>query len=160
MVFSNIHLTSPIPIGYLPPRFPSLYWPINPPPYTPVYLYYSSDIIRFTLYWTLLLYGLCFIAVGAWGVYSGAKGERGGKGGKGKKGEGEGGWLGGAAVLAAVGVFVGGVEALLAGGVVGAILAAVYNAGFFRMSTWIPCVWGVINILVLILSSFSLQGGL
>jgi len=39
-------------------------------------------------------------------------------------------------------------------------LAAVYNAGYFRMSTWIPCVWGVINTLVLILSSFSLQGAL
>lgn len=42
----------------------------------------------------------------------------------------------------------------------GGSLAAVYNAGDFRMSTWIPCVWGVINMLVLILSSFSLQGGL
>jgi hypothetical protein len=39
-------------------------------------------------------------------------------------------------------------------------LGAVYNAGYFRMSTWIPFVWSLINVLVLILSSFSIQGGL
>lgn len=33
-------------------------------------------------------------------------------------------------------------------------------AGYYRMSTWIPLVWGVVNVLVLVLSSFSLQGGL
>lgn len=39
-------------------------------------------------------------------------------------------------------------------------LGAVYKAGDFRMSTWIPLVWALINVLVLILSSFSIQGGL
>jgi hypothetical protein len=39
-------------------------------------------------------------------------------------------------------------------------LGAVYNAGYFSMSTWIPFIWSLINILVLILSSFSIQGGL
>jgi hypothetical protein len=57
-------------------------------------------------------------------------------------------------------VLIGGVEAVGAGGVVGALLGAVWNAGPYRMSTWIPFVWSWINILVLILSSFSLQGGL
>lgn len=39
-------------------------------------------------------------------------------------------------------------------------LGAVYEAGNFRMSTWIPIIWGGINVLVLILSSFPMQGGL
>lgn len=39
-------------------------------------------------------------------------------------------------------------------------LAAVYNAGFFAMSTWIPLLWGIINVLVLIIASFTIQGGL
>lgn len=39
-------------------------------------------------------------------------------------------------------------------------LAGVYSAGFFRMSTWIPFSWGVINALVLIISSFAIQGGM
>jgi len=34
------------------------------------------------------------------------------------------------------------------------------NAGGLRMSTWIPLVWSMVNVLVLVLSSFSLQGGL
>lgn len=39
-------------------------------------------------------------------------------------------------------------------------LGAVYNAGYFRMSTWVPLVWAAINALVIVLSSFSIQGGL
>ena len=39
-------------------------------------------------------------------------------------------------------------------------LGAVYEAGDFKMSTWIPFIWAVISTLVLILSSFSIQGGL
>lgn len=39
-------------------------------------------------------------------------------------------------------------------------LGAIYSSGSFRMSTWIPFVWALINVLVLIVSSFSIQGGL
>jgi len=39
-------------------------------------------------------------------------------------------------------------------------IGGVYNAGYFRMSTWIPFVWALINTLVLILSSFAIQGAL
>lgn len=39
-------------------------------------------------------------------------------------------------------------------------LGAVYNAGYYKMSTWIPFTWAWINVVVLILSSFSFQGGL
>ena len=39
-------------------------------------------------------------------------------------------------------------------------LGTIYSAGDFRMSTWIPFLWALINVLFLILSSFSLQGGL
>lgn len=39
-------------------------------------------------------------------------------------------------------------------------LGVVYEAATLRMSTWLPFVWGCINTLLLILSSFSIQGGL
>jgi len=39
-------------------------------------------------------------------------------------------------------------------------LGAVYEAGNFRMSTWVPLVWGGVNVMVLILTSFPMQGGL
>ena len=55
---------------------------------------------------------------------------------------------------------IGASEALLAGSLVGLLLGAVYNAGYFRMSTWTPLLWGVINMLVLVVSSFRIQGGL
>lgn len=55
---------------------------------------------------------------------------------------------------------LGGLEALLGGSLVGLVLGAVYNAGYFRMSTWTPLMWGIINVLVLILGSFRIQGGL
>lgn len=55
---------------------------------------------------------------------------------------------------------LGGIEGVVAGSVIGGLLGGVYNAGYFRMSTWIPFVWALINALVLILSSFAIQGGL
>jgi len=57
-------------------------------------------------------------------------------------------------------MLVGGIEALLGGSLVGLVLGAVYNAGYFRMSTWTPFVWGMVNMLVLILGGFRIQGGL
>jgi hypothetical protein len=39
-------------------------------------------------------------------------------------------------------------------------LGGVYQSGYFEMSTWIPFVWGAINAMVLILSSFAIYGGL
>ncbi len=39
-------------------------------------------------------------------------------------------------------------------------LGAVYDAGSFKMSTIIPFLWALINVLVLIISSFAIQGGL
>lgn len=39
-------------------------------------------------------------------------------------------------------------------------LGAIYEAGNYKMSTWVPLIWAALNTLVLILSSFSIQGGL
>lgn len=39
-------------------------------------------------------------------------------------------------------------------------LGAVYDAGNFRMSTWLPMVWAGVSVMVLVLSSFPTQGGL
>jgi hypothetical protein len=60
----------------------------------------------------------------------------------------------------AVYIVVAGIEAFLAGSMVGGLLGGIYTAGYFRMATWIPFVWGLINTMVLILSSFAIQGWL
>ena len=53
-----------------------------------------------------------------------------------------------------------GVEGVFAGSIVGGLLGGVYNSGLYRMNTWIPAFWGLINTLVLIVSGFAIQGGL
>ncbi|RSH81246.1 uncharacterized protein EHS24_008683 [Apiotrichum porosum] len=45
--------------------------------------------------------------------------------------------------------------ALVSGTVVGFALAAVYSAAGFSMSTWVPFMWGMIQVVVLIISSYS-----
>ena len=53
-----------------------------------------------------------------------------------------------------------GIEALFAGTITGVVVGAVYLNGNFVLSTWIPFIWAWINVLVLVISSFTIQGGL
>jgi len=157
------------PATYTRPRFPSLYWPIRAPLSTPRYLYYTIDILRYTLYWTLIFFGAVHLATSAWAV---AMVLRSAFCPTGPKSRSSAGWktrgvrselratLGYAWAIPVIMVVVGAVEALLAGSVVGAILGAIYSAGYYKMSTWTPFLWGLINVLVLVLSSFSIHGGL
>ncbi|EEH37107.1 integral membrane protein [Paracoccidioides lutzii Pb01] len=131
-----------VPLNYQTPPFPSLYISAGLYHQGAKYLYYTGDIWRFTLFWTLLFYigihlstSLC-AAVMQWRNWK----------------------LIWAAPL--VYILVASLEALLAGSVVGLILGAVYEAGNYHMSTWIPFSWAATNTLVLILSSFSVRGGL
>jgi len=43
---------------------------------------------------------------------------------------------------------------------IGNSVGASYVTGNFTMSTWVPFVWGWVNVLVLIVSSFTVLGGL
>jgi Putative transmembrane protein 170 len=63
-------------------------------------------------------------------------------------------------IIPVVYLFIGGIEALLSGSLVGLVVGAVYNAGYYKMSTWTPFLWGAVNCLVVILGSFRIQGGL
>ncbi|KAM3081923.1 hypothetical protein ACMFMG_004386 [Clarireedia jacksonii] len=142
----NTRVQNPAPLDYATPPFPSLYLPYWARPGVANYLYYAFDIWRFTLLWTLIVYGITHMAVAGYAILMQL--------GKGKRA-----WQY-VWIIPLVYAFVGGIEALLAGSLVGLILGAVYNAGYFRMSTWIPFVWSLINVLVLILSSFRVEGGL
>jgi hypothetical protein len=162
------------PLSYVTPDFPSLYWPIRASPGEPKYLYYAGDMWRFTLFWTLITVGVAHVLVAIWAVlmqYSSALQKRK--------------WLLSPAaskltpknrklvgqnpiaettrwvwLVPILYVVLGGLEALLAGSIVGLVLGAVYDAGYFKMSTWTPLFWGIINLLVLVLSSFRVQGAL
>ncbi|KAI4110412.1 MAG: hypothetical protein LQ339_001277 [Xanthoria mediterranea] len=131
-----------LPGHYETPHFPALYWPIGVLPGEPQYLYTVQDAWRFTLFWTLIVFELCHLAASSYALLVQ--------------------WRNWKVMLGVVPLYsvLAGVEALMAGSVVGLLLGAVYKAGDFRMSTWLPFIWAIINVLVLILSSFSVQGGL
>lgn len=172
-IMSNSWAGEP-PLSYTTPDFPSLYWPIRASPGEPQYLYYAGDMWRFTLYWTLITVGVAHFLVALWAVlmqYATALQKRKWLQSpaaakltpKNRKLMGENPiaettrwvWL-----VPLVYILMGGLEALVSGSLVGLILGAVYNAGYFKMSTWTPLFWGVINLLVLIVASFRVQGGL
>ncbi|QSZ29154.1 hypothetical protein DSL72_003665 [Monilinia vaccinii-corymbosi] len=142
----NTQIENPAPLDYITPPFPSLYWPLHAKPGVPTYLYYAHDIWRFTLLWTLIAYGVTHMAVAIYAIVM-------------QLGKGKNAWQY-VWIIPFVYALIAGIEALLAGSFVGLILGAVYNAGYFEMSTWIPFIWSLINVLVLIISSFSIQGGL
>ena len=59
-------MKSAAPLGYTTPDFPSLYWPLPVGASQSYYLYNPSDIVRFTVYWTLLLVGGIHLIVALW----------------------------------------------------------------------------------------------
>ncbi|KAL9089503.1 MAG: hypothetical protein Q9159_002543 [Coniocarpon cinnabarinum] len=136
------NVIAPKPQDYITPPFPSLYWPFPLTGDQAYFLYNASDIWRFTLFWTLIPYAAMHLSASGYAVVIQLRN-----------------WK---VIWLAPFVFavIGGVEAFMAGSCVGGLLAAVYNAGHFRMSTWVPFVWGLINSLILILSSFAIQGAL
>ncbi|CAI4217915.1 unnamed protein product [Parascedosporium putredinis] len=134
------------PRGYTTPPFPSLTWEIlDPTARKERSLFYIGDIWRFTLLWTLIIYALFHLACAGIAIAMHAQNKTAWK------------FIW---VVPVLYLFVAGVQGIVAGSVVGLMLGAVYNAGFFSMSPWIPFAWGWINVLVLVISSFSIQGGL
>lgn len=149
--------TTEIPIDYVPPPFPSLFWPFEPLRSPAQYLYYQDDIWRFTVFWTLLTFGAVHLVTSLWAGFMQLRSSW----TRPKKRPKQMGqtfawvWL-----IPLVYLVVAGIQAVVAGSIVGLILSTVYKAGYFKMSTWMPFVWGLLNVLIIILSSFSMQGGL
>ncbi|KAL3417316.1 integral membrane protein [Phlyctema vagabunda] len=142
----NARLSNPAPLDYSTPVFPALYWPYRAAPGVANYLYYPRDVWRYTLLWTLIIFGSFHMVVAGFAVAM-------------QIGKGKSAWKY-VWLIPMVYALLAGIEALLAGSFVGLILGAVYNAGYFQMSTWIPFIWAMINVLILILSSFSIQDAL
>lgn len=94
---------SAVPLGYTTPPFPSLYWPLPAGATQSFYLYRPDDIFRFTVYWTLLLVGGIHFITALWACIVQ--------------------WRNWKLIWIALPVFsiVGGVEALVAGAIVGGL---------------------------------------
>ncbi|KAI2642666.1 integral membrane protein [Xylaria nigripes] len=129
------------PSDYHVPQFPSLCWP---PHSCLIYTVYDSW--RFTLIWTLILFTVFHLGATAIALLV-------------QVGKPRSTWKY-LVVIPIVYAIVAGSEALVAGSVVGSILGAMYTVACYKMSTWIPFIWGLINVLILIISSFTIQGSL
>jgi len=142
------------PLDYVVPPFPSLYWPAGRD-VRAYYLYHATDVWRFTVIWTLLFFGALHLPTSAYAVAMLMR-TMGGS----LRGKARGYMLLACTALPAAYAVVAAAQAFLAGSVVGGLLGAVYNAGYFKMSTWIPFVWGLVSAATLVLSGFAIQGGM
>lgn len=106
----SARVRNPAPIDYIPPGFPSLYWPYRAKPGVANYLYYTGDIWRYTFYWTIINFAVVHVLVAAYAILMHV-----GKGKKAWK------WVW---ILPLIYLFIAAVEAVLAGIFVGLMLVS------------------------------------
>lgn len=125
-----------IPVGYVTPSFPSLYWPINNSKVSLAVLYDVSVIWKFTLYWSLIFNGAFYGIAGLWASFSHRK-------------------KAGGIWIMFIYLLYGGTQGLIAGTISGFLIGSIYSAGLFAMSTWIPLCCVVVQILFDVSVSYS-----
>lgn len=129
---------SNVPIGYSAPPFPSLHLPIGSAEYHLSFLYYTYDIWKFTTLWTIFFYEAFALCAVTWATIANRKISTG-------------------LIAGAVYALLSGVQGFISGSVTGLMLAAVYKSGLFAMSTWIPFLWGLVQVVFLVISSYSMM---
>ncbi|KAI8097213.1 uncharacterized protein BX664DRAFT_325823 [Halteromyces radiatus] len=138
-----------VPLEYRSsPSWPALYWPFGPG-FDPIYqvrdiphtLYYLNDIWKFTMIWSVLLSLVVYIPAGLLAFSTLAKSRT----------------LPWYILILIPFIFAfgGALASFIIGGIVGVALAFVYTTGFFVMSTWIPFLWALIHILVVVVGGYS-----
>ncbi|PSK36512.1 hypothetical protein C7M61_003985 [Candidozyma pseudohaemuli] len=143
-----------VPIGYLTPKFPAVFWPLGGtlPRYNELFLYYSIDIWKFTVYWVIIFFSGAYFLVGMAAALSmnlRAYRERQIVASKKKA------VVVQLVIVAFLYLVAGVAQGFMLGAIIGLLLAAIYRAGALAMSTWIPFSWGMASILYHICSSYS-----
>ncbi|CCF59406.1 hypothetical protein KAFR_0G03730 [Kazachstania africana CBS 2517] len=129
-----------VPIGYITPKFPSLYWPIGfDESFDNAFLYSVVDIWKFTLYWSLIFNGAFYVSAGAVACLTTKKKSR-------------------SLLIFATYTVFGGLQGVIVGTVMGFLVGTIYRAGLFGMSCWIPMCCAVAQILYDVLVSYSTVG--
>lgn len=130
-----------VPVGYVVPEFPSLHFPIGSPEYDVSFLYYTNDIWRFTFLWSIIFSFAFHGGAAVVAILSHRK-------------------VMGAVWILLVYGFIAGIYGIISGTVSGFLLAAIYRAGMFSMSTWIPFAWGLMMTLYLVITSYSMMAAI
>jgi len=125
------------PDGYVVPEWPALYAPWK----AGQYLYYASSIWYYTVYWTLCLEVGIFAVSGLWAaLVFGRRSRR---------------HIPYALAIPVVFTVSACLWGLISSTIIAFGLAAVYNAAFLRMSTWVPLLWALAQALVVVISSYT-----
>lgn len=143
-----------VPIGYVTPKFPAIFWPLGStqPRYNELFLYYSIDIWKFTVYWVMIFFSGAYFLVGVAAFVSmNLRAYRERKIVPSKKKT----VVVQLVIVAVLYLIVGASQGFLLGAIIALLLAAIYRAGALSMSTWIPFCWGMALILYHICSSYS-----
>lgn len=161
-----------VPIGYTTPSFPSLYWPLGPnrPKYQQLYLYYSIDIWKFTLFWFVILWGAIYCIVGLMAAlnlslnhyrlnnFRNNEQPLPPKPRDSRHPIPYAHWkIVNNIFILLVYTLVGVCQGFIGGAVVGLILQSIYKAGSLSMSCWIPLCWAIALVLYDICSSYKVS---
>ncbi|KAI5949506.1 hypothetical protein KGF57_004716 [Candida theae] len=140
------------PIGYSTPDFPSIYWPLGAtrPSYLKAFLYYSWDIWRFTVFWSLILSGGLYFVVGVIGCCNSILNSYRHNTLQSFK-------VFSCGFILVFYLFTGLLKGFVGGAIIGVIIAAIYQAGNLTMSCWIPLTWAIAQVLYDIASSYSIS---
>lgn len=131
------------PVGYVAPEFPALVWPSSPG-YSHAFLYSAQAAWWFTAAWATLLSGGVHALAGLWLLGTHWRAGRRGR-----------------LVLVAAGfVLWGALTGFLAGSLLGVLIGTLYDAAQFRLTPWVPFVWGVNVVVYAVLSSYSFYVGI
>jgi hypothetical protein len=68
LIIHRSRVTHPVPPNYQTPSFPSLVIPRHDVTQEGYFLYFTRDIWRFTVLWTLIVYGLFYLAASAYAL--------------------------------------------------------------------------------------------
>lgn len=129
------------PVGYVTPPFPSIYWPFGTyrDEFKHAYLYYTSDVWKFTTIWAIILCAGLHTVAAACIAFTRWRKRRART----------------TLWICLAYIIWGAFNGFVAGSVIGVIIAALYNSTQFRVTTWIPFVWGVIILIYAIVSSYK-----
>lgn len=143
-----------VPLGYVAPSFPSLFWPLGPKhkQFELSYLYYSHDIWVFTVYWGIIFFVIAYALVGA-GLATNIIVRRSRKENLAAKANRR--FSIKPILVLTLYLLMGVTQGFVSGAIIGLVLLIIYRAGLLTMSTWIPFCWGLAMILYHICSSYS-----
>lgn len=139
------------PIGYVAPKFPSLYMPVGKDhgAYQASFIYDRYTVWKFTVFWCIFFFVALHLSAGLLASVSMILNKYRHKLPISKLSLLE------LTFIVWMYLLVGAFKGYAAGAIIGLLLGAVYRAGDLAMSTWIPFCWGFAAVLYDVCSSYS-----